>query len=91
MVLEHMLATQAGYIGMVGSRRKREEIFGRLAATGTPASALARVSCPAGLAIGARTPAEIAVSILAEMIARRRQGVAAAPLPFRNLPAAPAV
>ena len=72
MVLEQALATQAGYIGMVGSKRKRTELFGQLRAAGSSDAELERVHCPVGLAIGAQTPAEIAVSILAEMIAVHR-------------------
>lgn len=71
-VLAQALDTGAGYIGMVGSRRKREELFGQLRRTGFSETDLARVRCPVGLAIKAETPAEIAVSILAEMIAVRR-------------------
>ncbi len=69
LLLQQALATQAGYIGMVGSKRKREELFGQLRSEGVTEQALQRVHCPVGLAIGAQTPAEIAVSILAEMIA----------------------
>jgi xanthine dehydrogenase accessory factor len=72
IVLEQALATNAGYIGMVGSRRKREELFSQLRVVGASDADLDRVHCPVGLAIGAETPAEIAVSILAEMIAVRR-------------------
>lgn len=72
VVLEQALVTDAGYIGMVGSRRKREELFGQLRADGVPEQALQRVRCPVGLPINAETPAEIAVSILAEIIAFRR-------------------
>jgi xanthine dehydrogenase accessory factor len=71
-VLEQALRTDARYIGMVGSRRKREELFACLRAAGATDAALSRVRCPVGLPIGAETPAEIAVSILAEMIAVRR-------------------
>ena len=72
IVLEQALATDAGYIGMVGSKRKREELFVQLRAAGFSDANLERVHCPVGLPIGAQTPAEIAVSILAEMIAVRR-------------------
>lgn len=71
-VLEQALTGCAGYIGMVGSRRKRQALFGKLRATGAAEAKLSSVRCPAGLAIGAETPAEIAISILAEMIAVRR-------------------
>lgn len=72
IVLEQALVTQAGYIGMVGSKRKRADLFGQLRADGFSDADLERVHCPVGLPIGAQTPAEIAVSILAEMIAVRR-------------------
>lgn len=72
-VLNQALATEAGYIGMVGSRRKRDALFVWLREGGVSDAGLARVRCPVGLPIGAETPAEIAVSILAEMIAFRRQ------------------
>jgi len=71
-VLRQVLETAAGYIGMVGSRSKRDAIFARLQAEGVTDAALARVHCPVGIPIHAETPAEIAVSILAEMIAHRR-------------------
>ena len=72
IVLDQALATAAGYIGMVGSRRKREELFSSLRAAGVSDAELERVHCPVGLSINAETPAEIAVSILAELIAVRR-------------------
>ena len=72
-VLSQALATKAGYIGMIGSRRKRAEVYAALRAQGVSEEALARVHCPIGLAIGAETPEEIAVSIVAECIAHRRK------------------
>ena len=71
------LATGAAYIGMLGSRRKREALLAYLQEAGLPEAATARVTTPAGLAIGAQTPEEIAVSILAQLIAIRRKHVAA--------------
>lgn len=62
------LGTGAGYIGLMGSRRKREKLFADLAAEGHP-DAPARITTPIGLAIGAVTPAEIAVSVCAQLIA----------------------
>ncbi|HEY7745137.1 MAG TPA: XdhC family protein [Desulfuromonadales bacterium] len=62
------LATDACYIGLVGSRRKRSALQAFLAEAGLPAEAFARVTTPAGLDIGAQTPEEIAVSILAQLI-----------------------
>jgi xanthine dehydrogenase accessory factor len=73
VVLKQALDTNAGYIGMVGSSSKRDAIFARLKAEGISNAALSRVHCPVGLPIGAMTPAEIAISILAEMIAHRRK------------------
>jgi xanthine dehydrogenase accessory factor len=70
-VLAQALRTGAGYIGMIGSLRKRDTVYRSLTGAGFSPEDLARVHCPIGLAIGARTPAEIAVSIAAELIAFR--------------------
>jgi xanthine dehydrogenase accessory factor len=70
-VLAQALRTKAGYIGMMGSRRKREELFKVLQQEGFSAEALAGVHCPIGLDIKAATTAEIAVSIIAELIQTR--------------------
>ena len=59
------------YLGMIGSRRRVKGLFGLLAEEGYDQARLARVHAPIGLSIGAVTPAEIAVSILAELIAVR--------------------
>jgi xanthine dehydrogenase accessory factor len=64
------------YVGMIGSRAKVARIFDALAAEGAPAEWLRQVRAPIGLQIGAVTPEEIAVSIVAELVAVRR-GVAA--------------
>lgn len=66
------LRTPAGYIGMIGSRRKRQHVDTVLHEQGFDAAALARIHSPVGLPIGADTPEEIAVSIMAECIAHRR-------------------
>lgn len=60
------------YVGLLGSKPKMVHIFSALLAAGVPAAELAQVHTPVGLDIGAQTPEEIAVSILAEMIAVRR-------------------
>jgi len=70
-VLAQALRTGAGYIGMIGSRRKRDAIYRSLRGEEFSQEDLARVHCPIGIAIGARTPAEIAVSIAAELITCR--------------------
>ncbi|MBI1983529.1 MAG: XdhC family protein, partial [Acidobacteria bacterium] len=73
------VTTPARYIGMIGSRRKLIEIFKLLEAEGIPAEKLERVRSPIGLDIGALTPEEIAVAIVAEMIAARRNAIPSVP------------
>jgi xanthine dehydrogenase accessory factor len=70
-VLHQALKTRAGYIGMIGSRRKRDAVFEALRKAGHSRQAIERVRSPIGLAIGAKSPEEIAVSIVAEMIQER--------------------
>ena len=66
------LATDVGYIGVMGSRRTHERRLDRLAEAGVTApDALARLHSPIGLDLGARTPEETAVAIVAEIIALR--------------------
>jgi xanthine dehydrogenase accessory factor len=60
------------YLGLIGSRAKIARIYDALRAEGISSECLERVHAPVGLEIGAVTPAEIAISILAEMIAVRR-------------------
>jgi xanthine dehydrogenase accessory factor len=72
--LYHLATTPAGYVGMIGSKRKIKLIYEDLLARDVPAEALSRVHAPLGFAIGAQTVLEIAVSILAELIARRNLG-----------------
>ena len=66
-----LAARDLRYLGLIGSRAKVARIFDALQAEGLPIEGLARVHAPIGLDIGAVTPAEIAVSILAELIAVR--------------------
>jgi len=70
-VLARALKTEAGYIGMIGSRRKRDTIYGALRKEGASQADIDRVHSPIGLAIDAETPEEIAVSIVGEMIQHR--------------------
>lgn len=70
------LKTPAGYIGVIGSSEKYQALCLRLAADGFPEHEIRRIRTPVGLPIEAETPAEIAISIAAEMIqvrARRRK------------------
>ena len=70
--LQAALAVDAAYVAFVGSRKKAEALKAALADRGVTADKLARLKAPAGLDLGAITPDEIAVSILAEIIAVRR-------------------
>jgi xanthine dehydrogenase accessory factor len=69
--LRHSAGRGAAYVGVIGSRRKVATVLARAEALGTPREALAGVRGPIGLPIGAETPEEIAVSIMAEIIAVR--------------------
>src|SRR5690242_3973995 len=73
LILERVAPSPAGYVGLLGSRRKKIVVTKGLAAAGVPAKSLGRVRVPVGLAIGAVTPEEIAVSVVAELIAWRRK------------------
>jgi xanthine dehydrogenase accessory factor len=68
--LNAALSTHAGYIGALGSRRRIPERNQRLAEAGATADDLARIRAPIGLPIGGKSPWEIAVSILAEIVAQ---------------------
>ncbi|WP_066633470.1 XdhC family aldehyde oxidoreductase maturation factor [Desulfolucanica intricata] len=70
-VLASALRTQASYIGMIGSKKKRDTIYRALQNEGYTGEELKRVHSPIGLAIEAETPEEIAVSIVAELIKER--------------------
>jgi xanthine dehydrogenase accessory factor len=72
--LFHLAPTGASYVGLIGSRRKIRMIFEGLRDQGVSEQALERVSAPVGLDIGSESVAEIAVSIVAELIARRNLG-----------------
>lgn len=74
-VLAQALKTNAGYIGMIGSKRKRDTIYRALREEGFTDSDIQRVYSPIGLEIDAETPEEIAVSIVGELIkVRAAQG-----------------
>ncbi|WP_216894225.1 XdhC family protein [Nocardia alni] len=74
-VLEVALrAPEIGYVGAMGSRRTHDDRLARLRAAGLTETQLARLASPIGLDLGGRTPEETAVSIAAEIIARRWGG-----------------
>ena len=74
-VVAQALRTRAGYIGMIGSRRKIALTWEVLKKEGFSSADFERVQAPIGLDIGGDTPGEIAVSILAELIRVRRRGI----------------
>ena len=69
--LRWALRTGAGYIGMIGSRRKRDLIYKALREEGVTDQQLEAVYSPIGVSIGAQTPAEIAISVAAQLIQGR--------------------
>jgi xanthine dehydrogenase accessory factor len=73
LCLEKALSRNAAYVGMIGSRSRVKSQLRELASAGYAAAELARIHTPIGLDIGAVTEAEIAVSILAEVIQARRK------------------
>lgn len=81
--LAHLLRRPHAYLGMIGSRRKVHAVLGRILrreqAMGRPWPDLARVRAPIGLSLGGRTPGEIAVSVVAELLAVRH-GADGAPM-----------
>jgi xanthine dehydrogenase accessory factor len=75
--LRRGLEAELPYVGLVASRKRGDGVLGELRGDGVTPELLARVDVPAGLDIGARTPSEIALSILAEVVAVRRRRPAA--------------
>jgi xanthine dehydrogenase accessory factor len=72
--LRIILTRESAYIGMIGSRRRVQVVLRTLAAEGYDRDRLAMVRAPIGLDIGAETPDEIALAIIAEVVAARRGG-----------------
>lgn len=84
-IQQQVLQRDHAYVGMLGSRGKRAYVYGKLMEAGIPKEMIDRVHTPVGLAIRAVTPAEIAISIAAEMILERTKKRAdAAELVFPN-------
>jgi xanthine dehydrogenase accessory factor len=75
--LYHLAPTEASYVGLIGSKRKIRLIFDSLRESGMGDEILDRVAAPVGLDIGSQSVFEIAVSIVAELIARRNLGTGA--------------
>src|SRR5690606_31658409 len=79
--LAHLIRRPHRYLGMIGSVRKVHAIVARVLRRehelGRPAPDLSRLRAPVGLALGGRTPAEIAISIVAELLAERHGGAGA--------------
>ncbi len=71
-ILEKVINKSWTYLGMIGSERKKKQVFKKLKKNGINQELLGLVSTPIGLEIGSETPEEIAVSIVAEMIKVRR-------------------
>jgi xanthine dehydrogenase accessory factor len=74
LALREAATRNAAYVGMIGSVRRVSTVLTHLAREGIPREALERVHTPIGLDIGAETPEEIAVSIMAELVLMRRGG-----------------
>jgi len=84
--LRLVAASPAAYVGMIGSKRRVRAVLQHLIEDGLDRAAVERVHTPIGLDIGAETPEEIAVSIMAEIIQTRRGGTAS---PMRSRPPVP--
>jgi len=79
LILEQAVKTSAKYIGMIGSRKKTSTILNNLKKRKVPPHTLSRVYSPIGISIGALTPEEIALSIVAELVKIKRLGLAPKP------------
>ena len=73
LVLSHAVKTAAGFVGLIGSKVKIAHIFQALRQEGVARERLEAVKAPIGLDLGCRTPEEIAVSIVAQLISHRRK------------------
>jgi xanthine dehydrogenase accessory factor len=82
-VLAWAVRTQARYVGMIGSKRKVLSVYRALEGEGYKREEFERVYAPMGLEIGALSPEEIAVSIVAELVAVRRNAGGAAHMKLR--------
>lgn len=78
-VLRSVLAREPAYVGVIASRKRFQAIRTELIARDVPEAAIEKVKAPAGLDLGAVTPEEIAVSVMAEIVRERRRPAEAAP------------
>jgi len=72
--MKRALASQAGYIALIASRKRSRLVLDYLRQEGFDEAAMARVMAPAGIDLGARTPEEIALSVISEIVMKRRAG-----------------
>ena len=72
-IVARLVEEPVAYLGMIGSRRKVETVLAELEERGVPRERLAHLHAPIGLDIGARSPAEIALAILAEIVSLRNR------------------
>ena len=72
--MRRALSSQAGYIALIASRKRSRLVLDYLRQEGFDETAMARVMAPAGIDIGARTPEEIALSVMSEIVMKRRAG-----------------
>jgi len=84
--IEAALARSPAYLGVIASAKRFAQLREALLARGVPREALERVAAPAGLDIGARTPEEIAVSVMAQIVERRRSASQTASAQVREQP-----
>jgi len=85
------LDTDAGYIGLVASAKRARTVLGYLHDQGVPDETLARVTAPAGVDLGHTGHREIAVAVLAELVAKQSAGELRAPIGLREAPPAEAI
>ena len=84
--LRAVITTDADYVGLIGSRRRTNIVLDRLRQAGADKEKLSKVHAPIGLDIGAVTPEEVALAILAEMVAERRGGTGSSLSSWRRSP-----
>ena len=76
-VLQKVLRGEPAYVGVIASRKRFDQVRETLIACGVRRAALERVAAPAGLDIGAKTPEEIALSVMAQIVEQQRKAVPA--------------